>query len=171
MYDEPLDEYEPLVAQLRESRQFFDLLVRTLGRTPITGIQTFWNKDSYITGSLDHGNWTGSGNPVVRHEFCDIGLPICYSNEKANVTILGKDNIYVLPKEKIEELLSGGVYMDAETLQQLNDMGFGGLTGFEVSGSADKDRIEKFTNNPLNGQLPAGSATTASRSGKVQPIR
>ncbi len=153
MYDEPLDEYEPLVAQLQESRPFFDLLSKTLGRTPITGIQTFWNKDSYITGKLNKGNWTSSGNPVVRHEFYDIGLPICYSNEKATVTILGKDNIYALPKEKIKELLSGGVYMDAGTLQQLNDMGFGELTGFEVSRAADKDRIEKFTDTPLNGQF------------------
>lgn len=153
MYDEPLNEYEPLVVQLQESRPFFDLLAKTLGRTPIKGVQTFWNKDSYITEKLDHGNWTSSGNPVVRHEFYDIGLPICYSNEKATVTILGKDNIYALPKEKIKELLSGGIYMDAETLQQLNDMGFGELTGFEVSGATDNDRIEKFTDNPINGQF------------------
>ena len=43
--------------------------------------------------------------------------------------------------------------MDAVPLQQLNNMGFGELTGFEVSRAADKDRIEKFTGNPLNGQF------------------
>jgi hypothetical protein len=102
---------------------------------------------------LDGGNWTSSGNPLVNHEFYDIGLPICYSNEKAEVTILGKDNIFALPKEKIKELLSGGVYVDAETLQQLNDMGFGELTGFKVTGSKTIDRIEKFTDHPLNGEF------------------
>ena len=153
MYDEPLDEYELLIARLQETRPFFDLLATSLGRSPLTGIQTFWNKDSYITGKLDGGDWTSSGNPVVGHDLYQIGLPACYSNNNAKVTILGKDNVFALPKEKIEELLSGGVYMDAGTLQQLNEMGFGELTGFEVVGSETVDQIEKFTNHPLNGKF------------------
>jgi hypothetical protein len=150
MYDEPLDEYEPLIARLKETRPFFDLLAVSLERSPLTGVQTFWNKDSYITGKLDGGNWTSSGNPVVGHDLYQIGLPACYSNNNAKVTILGKDNVFALPKEKIRELLSGGVYMDAGTLQQLNEMGFGELTGFEVAGSETVDRVEKFTGHPLN---------------------
>ncbi len=153
MYDEPLDEYEPLVARLQESRPFFDLLAKSLGRTELTGIQTFWNKNSFITGKLAEGNWLSSGNPVVSHDLYNIGLPTCYSGKNAQVTILGKDNVFALSKEEIKNLLSGGVYMDAETLQQLNDMGFGGLTGFEVVGSEKIDRIEKFTSHPLNGQF------------------
>ena len=69
------------------------------------------------------------------------------------MTILGKDNIFALSKEEIKKLLSGGIYMDAEALKQLNDMGFGELTGFEVGGSENKDRIEKFTGHPLNGKF------------------
>jgi len=153
MYDEPMDEYGSLVARLHESRPFFDLLAKSLGRSANTGIQTFWNKNSYITGNLSEGNWTSSGNPLVNHEFYDIGLPICYSNKNAQVTILGKDNIFALSKDQIRSLLSGGVYMDAETLRQLNEMGFGELTGFEVAGSENKDRIEKFTSHPLNGDF------------------
>ena len=153
MYDEPLGEYEPLVARLQETRPFFDLLAVSLERSPLTGIQTFWNKDSYITGKLDGGNWTSSGNPLVSHDFYSIGLPACYSNGEAKVTILGEDNVFALPKGKIEELLSGAVYMDAGTLQQLNEMGFGELTGFEVAASETVDQIEKFTNHPLNGEF------------------
>ncbi len=153
MYDEPLDEFEALVLRLQESRPFFDLLAKSLGRLPVTGIQTFWNKNSYITGKPGSGNWTSSGNPLVSHELYNIGLPACYSNGHAAVTLLGKDNIFALSKEEIRALLSGGVYMDAETLMQLNEMGFGELTGFEVEGSETKDRIEKFTSHPLNGQF------------------
>lgn len=156
MYDEPLAEYEPLVARLHAARPFFDLMAQILGRSPIAGIQTFWNKDSYITGQLDNRNWTSSGNPLVSHDLYLIGLPACYSNSEAKVTILGKDNVFALSKEKIEELLSGGVYMDAGTLQQLNKMGFGELTGFEVAASENVDRIEKFTRHPLNDKF-AGS--------------
>ena len=152
-YDEPLDEYEPLLARLQEARPFFDLMTKTLGRSELSGVQTFWNKNSFITGKLDEGNWLSSGNPLISHDLCNIGLPACYSGKKAQVTILGKDNIYALSKEEILNLLSGGVYMDAETLQQLNEMGFGELTGFKIAGSGNIDRIEKFTNHPLNGKF------------------
>ena len=49
MFDESLDEYEPLIKQLKERRSFFDLLVSHLGRLPLQGVQTFWNKDIYVT--------------------------------------------------------------------------------------------------------------------------
>jgi hypothetical protein len=153
MYDEPLGEFEPLIARLHEMRPFFDLLAVSMGRSPLAGVQTFWNKNSYITGRMDGGNWTSSGNPVIGHDLCQIGLPACYSNNNAKVTILGKDNVFALTKEKIKELLSGGVYMDAGTLHQLNEMGFGELTGFEVAALETVDRIEKFTNHPLNGEF------------------
>ncbi|MCX6221536.1 MAG: hypothetical protein NTZ69_11170 [Bacteroidia bacterium] len=153
MYDEPLDEYEPLVARLQEARPFFDLLAKSLGRSAIAGVHTFWNKNSFIIGNLDDGNWVSTGNLLVSHELYDIGLPACYSIINAQVTILGKDNVFALSKDEITKALSGGVYMDAGTLQQLNDMGFGDLTGFELVRSENKDRIEKFTNHTLNGEF------------------
>lgn len=152
-YDEPLDEYEPLLNRLKQTRPFFDLMAKNLGRTPLTGVNTFWNKNSFVTGNLTNGDWLSAGTPVLSHEIYDIGLPASYSNEKACVTILGKDNILSLSKEEIKNILSGGVYMEAAVLQQLNDMGFRELTGFDVISSEDKDRIEKFTNNELNGKF------------------
>jgi hypothetical protein len=152
-YDEPLDEFEPLVADLSRARPFFDLMVKSLGRSSIVGIHTFWNKNSSVTGNILDGNWLNSGASLVYHEIYDIGLPACYSAKNAQVIILGKDNIYALSREEIESTLSKGVYMDAGTLQQLNDMGFGDLTGFEVVKSEERDRIEKFTNHSLNGSF------------------
>lgn len=149
-YDEQMDEYEPLIARLYEARPYFDMMARTLGRNELAGVQTFWNINSYATGKAEEGNWVTSGNPLVNHDLYNIGLPTTYSNKNAKVTILGKDNVLVLSKEEIRNLLSGGVYMDAEALQQLDRMGFGELTGFEVVGSDEVDRIEKFTNHPLN---------------------
>ena len=153
MYDEPLDEYEPLVALLKEKRPFFDLLTSSLGRSEISGVHTYWNKNIYVTGNINSGNWVNSGYTLASHEIYNIGLPACYSGNNSKVTILGKDNIYAISKEEIKKLLSGGVYMDAETLKQLNDMGFGELTGFEVVNSVNVDRIEKFTDHPLNGSF------------------
>ncbi|MEX2232383.1 MAG: hypothetical protein WD824_09500 [Cyclobacteriaceae bacterium] len=151
MYDESLDEYEALIAKLHKSRPFFDLMTRTLGRSKINGVNTFWNKNSFSTGNIEKGNWFSSGNPVTGHEIYEIGLPAAYSAKHASVILLGKDNIYALSKEEIEKILSNGVYMDAATLQQLNEMGYGKLTGFEVVELYKADRIEKFTGHLLNG--------------------
>lgn len=151
MYDEPLDEYEPLMAKLAQARPFFDLLAGSLGRYSICGVNAFWNKDSYVTVNADDGSWPGSGNPVVSQEIYNIGIPASYSQKHASVTMLGKDNVLALTRDQIASILAGGVYMDAGALSQLNAMGFNDLTGFEVISSENKDRIEKFTDHPLNG--------------------
>lgn len=150
MYDEPLAEYEPLVKQLQQARPFFDLLAKHLGRRPISGVHTFWNKDIFATSNLSD-TWFKGGTFMINHELYDIGLPTAYSGDHAQVVLLGKNNIYALSKEQIRNMLSGGVYMEAEALQQLNDMGFGDLTGFKVVRSDRVDRIEKFSDHPLNG--------------------
>jgi hypothetical protein len=150
-YDEPLDEFEPLVAEIRKARPFLDLMARSLGRSKIAGIQTFWNEDSYATANLTAGSWFDSAALLPSYEIYDIGLPACYSQKQASVIILGKDNVYALSRNELEALLSRGVYMDAETVRKLNDMGFRDLTGFEVVGSEKADRIEKFSDHALNG--------------------
>jgi hypothetical protein len=155
MYDEPLDEFEPLIASLKKERPFFDLLASQFGRSPVSGAAVFWNKESYATGNISGGNWLSSGNPLADYDLFNIGIPVSYSAKSGKVIILGKDNVYAMSESEIRKMLSGGVYMDAEALEQLNRMGFGKLTGFEVTGSADHDRIEKFSSDPLNGDFAA----------------
>ncbi len=157
LYDEPLDEYKLLAEKLLNTRPFFDLMTKYLGRTPIVGVQTYWNKNSAIAGNPVSGSWF-EGKPLANsflssYEVYEIGIPVSYSEKNAVVTILGKDIVYSLSKEEIRKLLSSGVYMSAEALQQINEMGFSDLTGFEVVGSENKDRIEKLAIHPLNGEF------------------
>ena len=152
-YDEPLDEYKLLAEKLQNTRPFFDLMAKKLGRIPIVGVQTYWNKNSAIAGNPVTGSWFNTGTPLSSYEVYNIGIPVSYSGKNAPVTILGKDIVYSLSKEEIKTILSSGVYMSAEALQQLNDMGFSDLTGFEVAGSENKDRIEKLAEHPLNGDF------------------
>jgi len=151
MYDEPLTEYEPLVAALLQARPFFDLLARSLGRTPLSGVHTFWNKNTFATAHLTGGSWFDGAALLPQHEIYDIGLPAAYSSSTASVVLLAKNSLYAMNREEIKALLSRGLYMDAETLQHLNDMGFAELTGFRAVQSDKMDRIEKFTDHPLNG--------------------
>ncbi len=150
-YDEPLEGYEPLLAALQHARPFFDLMVRHLGRSPITGVQTFWNKNSFTTFNATEGDWFNASAGIQRHELYEIGLPACYSNDHANITILTKDNVFALSEDEIKSLLSKSVYMDGEALQQLNKMGLQELTGFEVVDSNPGDCLEKYLEHPLNG--------------------
>jgi hypothetical protein len=151
MYDEPLDEFEPLVARLQQARPFFDLMARSFGRSRPIGIFSFWNKDSFATSNLSSGSWFSGGISVGGNELFDIGLPVCYAAQNADVTILTSGMIYALSAKEIEDILSRGVYLDAETLRELNTKGFGELTGFDVGRSDTMDRIEQFTSHPLNG--------------------
>lgn len=152
-HDEPLTEYEPLIARLHEMRPFYDLLTARLGRSALSGVSVQWNKDSFSGGNLAEGNWFGAGAGIAGYEIDEIGLPASYSAQSASVIKLKKDNINALSRKEIEEILSKGVYMDVDALRQLNERGFGDLTGFEVSGSHWMDRIEKMSNHALNGSF------------------
>lgn len=150
--NEDLDEYEPLLELLSKRRPFFDLIVQHLGRIPIKGIQTFWDKNSAVSGNIESGYWNGWPG-LVSHELYNIGLPASYSNTNADVFILGKNNIYNLSSREIIGLLSKGVYMDVEALNLLNEKGYGEYTGFKVAGSRTDDCIERLTDHPLNGKF------------------
>ncbi|MBX3257792.1 MAG: hypothetical protein KF862_26925 [Chitinophagaceae bacterium] len=148
-YDEPLDEYEPLLQKLKNTRPFLDRLVAELGDKPLDGASVVWDRSSFITVRLQE-DWPGSANPVIRPEQYDIGIPACYNYGNATITMLTGNNIYTLNDSAIRKLLSGAVYMDVPALEQLNKLGYGALTGFEVSDTSMRDRIEQFTHHSIN---------------------
>lgn len=156
MYDEPLEEYEPLVATLHRSRPFLDLLAGAFGRAAPVGVYTGWNKDTFITAGVDgpawikSGDWTAMGN--YARELFEIGLPAAYSPENSRVTALTANSPLALTDAEARKILAGGVYCDAKALTLLNEMGYGELTGFHVERSLEMDCIEQFAEHPLNGK-------------------
>jgi hypothetical protein len=46
--------------------------------------------------------------------------------------------------DEILKMLSSGVYMDAQALTRLNEMGYEKLTGFSVERFIERDCIEEF---------------------------
>jgi len=151
-YNEPSEGYEPLFASLQKARPFFDLMADKLGRSPVSGVQTFWNKDSFISFNATEGDWFNASAALPVNELYEIGLPAGYSTEHANVTILTKDNIWALSPEEIKALLSKSVYIDGEALLQLNQMGWQDYTGFAVVASNPGDCLERYLEHPLNGK-------------------
>ncbi len=153
MYDEPLVEYAPLVAGLKEARPFLDLLAAHQGRVAPTGLHSGWVKDSYAASNPD-GPWLGDpGSPNHCNELWATGLPAAYSAEHAAVTALSGDGVLALSASQIEFALAGGLYIDGPALTRLNDLGYGELTGFAVDQVLNIDCIEELTSHPLNGNF------------------
>lgn len=151
MYDEPLDEYEPLVERLRAGRPFLDLLARTLGRAPSIGVHSGWVKDTYAAQNVD-GAWLGGpGAPGHCNELWSTGLPAAYTAAHAAVTALSGEQVMAFSDDELRALLSGAVLLDGPALDRLNAMGCGALTGFETAAVHHEDCIEEMTAHPLNG--------------------
>jgi len=148
--DEPLDEFEPLVARLRQTRAFYDLMARHLGRAQPIGIYTAWNKDQAAAGDfINHPGWAmshlGQGSQIL-----ETGLPAAYRARAAAVTLLFVQSVAAMSPEEIRKVLAGGVYTDVETLNLLNQLGFQELTGMAAEQPRPVDCIEEFTAHPLN---------------------
>ncbi len=166
MYDEPLDEYAPLMARLRDTRPFMDLLAKTCGRSHAQGLYFGWNKDIWIVKHLGHGPWILDHGPLLEGgssydqwyienagEILELGIPRSYVPEFASATALSGKIVPGLRDDEILRALCSGVYLDAKALQCLNERGYGALTGFAVDHWVDKDSIESFTDDPLNGRF------------------
>jgi len=138
----------PMFDKLKETQPFYDLLVKTFGRTPPKGIYTGWTRDlGAVMG--DPGNFA--------KELLEMGFPAAYSLENASATVLSGHSAKVMPADRIETILSGGVYMDPRALICLNELGYGELTGFAVKDFLDKDCIEVFAEHRLNEGMRAGA--------------
>jgi hypothetical protein len=143
-HDEPLAEFEPMLAAIRQARPFLDLLAAQFQRSSPAGLWAAWNKDSW---AADPG-MLGQAPPLW-----EIGLPAAYSSKNAAVTLLFAQNVATFSDDEIESVLATGVYMDAETLSALNRRGFGELTGMTVERALAEDCIEELTSDALNGPL------------------
>lgn len=145
--NEPLDEFEPMVARLHKARPFYDLMAKHLGRAEPVGLFTAWNKDSALAGDM----FGGAGFWGESAQVFEIGLPTAYGPNGAAVTLLLPQSLATMSKEEITKTLASGVYTDVPTLHALNQMGFQELTGLAIDAVYATDCIEELTDHPLNG--------------------
>jgi hypothetical protein len=170
--NEPLDEFEPLVARIRQTRPFYDLMARYFGRSRPVGLFTAWNKDQAAASDMVNDPWSALGHLGQGAQIMEMGLPAAYSPEGSVVTFLSPQSLAVMSKEEIFKVLSGGrgrnsaalatpssagrssgVYLDVATLNILNQMGFQELTGMSAEQPHPVDCIEELTAHPLNGRF------------------
>lgn len=149
--DEPLDEFEPLVARIRQARPFYDLMAKYLGRARPVGLFTAWNKNQAAVGDFAGEAGSGLGHLGMASPLLEIGLPAAYHPEGAAVTLLFPQSVAAMSRDQIRQVLASGVYTDVATLNLLNQLGFQELTGMSAEQPHPIDCIEELTAHPLNG--------------------
>jgi len=144
---DPFDEYLPYIDRIREARPFFDRLVSLAGRRPTEGLWPAMTRDIWAAGI-----GPGNADPLpCLSELAEIGLPPAYSRAGSKVNLLAGDAVRAFTRGELEELLSEAVIVDGRALGHLQALGLAELVGFEVTGTRDRDTIERFTDDPLNG--------------------
>ncbi len=153
-YDEPLDEYEPLVAELSRARPFYDVMAKILGRSRPQGLWGVWSKDSFAANGLtaqgwpDRANW-GAIYPKTA-ELHELGIPAAYDLAHARIAALTADAARAMTEAELKTILSRGVCLDGPALERLNEMGYGEHTGFSVVRYHEADCIEELLPDDLN---------------------
>ena len=149
MNHEPVADYEPLIAELSRWRPFYDAMAKHLGRDDIVGVHPLWER-------TDADN--PLGNPInwLFPPLADIGLPIAYAKGKSPVFLLARNYLAVKTPDEVRPLFAEGIYTDNDALGLLNDpnsLNLIKLTGLEWEKTITVDAIEKYTDDPLNGEF------------------
>ncbi len=156
--DEPIESIEKHLKKINETYEFEKLLSAKIHSISPSGIHTGWNIYSQAATSGEEWAKTFPDLEFGQYaaELLDMGFPQSYRTDKAEVMLLTKNAASVMTDEEITEILSGGVYMDADALCCLNERGFGKHTGFKLGENHPVDAHEKYTDDPINEGIVGG---------------
>ncbi len=154
--NEGFDAYASLVRHLELNRPAYAWTVAAAGREPCRGIWTGDGERDIYAGATG-GDWLdvlGVGSRIVNSELQAMGFPVAYRFEDAVVFAPTPEAIRTLPKERLERMLSAGVYLDVLALEALALRGYGADAGFTLGRTNYDDLHERFTEHPaINGEL------------------
>ena len=145
---DPFDEYLPYFGRILDAQPLFDRLVSSAGRSPCEGLWPSITPDIWAAGT---GKSQADSLPCLT-ELAEIGLPPAYSRAGAKVHLLSGDAVHAFTRTELEGLLAEAVLLDGPALRHVQELGLAELAGFEVAGTRDRDTIERFTADALNGR-------------------
>lgn len=156
--DEPLESIEKHLKKINETYGFQEMLSEKLKNLNPCGIHTGWNISSQAATTGE--DWTNTFPDIefgqYASELLDMGFPQAYRTDKAQVMLLTKKAASVMTNDEITEILSGGVYMDADALEYLNSIGYEKYTGFKTEKEYPVDAHERYTHDPINKDIADG---------------
>ena len=153
--NEELDAYLPLVRRLEENFRTYEWIVAAAGRTQCRGI---WagNGERDVYAGVAGRPWLNLKSvdaPFPCSEVQMSGMPIAYRFEDGQVFAPMPEVIRILPDDRIERMLSGGIYLDIPSLVALVERGYGADVGFAPGNPILSCVRERFLEHPLNAGL------------------
>ncbi|MBN1553621.1 MAG: hypothetical protein JXA11_02665 [Phycisphaerae bacterium] len=151
-----LEEHQPLHEYLKRFVSFWNDLKELLRDSQLTGVWPAWDGMQIAAGragQVDHFFNDVSRDMHQPYSPGDLGIPVCFHPNGAMVTVLSGVMPRALGKQRMEQLLAGGVLLDAEAAETLHEMGLGELTGVSLGATYEQDTVERITDHPLNGPM------------------
>lgn len=139
------EEAERFFVSAKKVRPYVEKTAETFERNPSAGIGCYWDKETFAVPNE-------KGKPTLPFEdvFYRIGLPISYDPKDMCVFVMNEASAAWLPDEKIKEILSKGVLMNAGAAGILSERGFGSYIGFEIGERIIRNAAEYQVDHPLN---------------------
>ena len=148
-----LQEYDDLLQQIAHYRPFWEQIEKASQDTQLFG---FWPLDHMnLMARKEVGGqqgWfeTGAAYDIeVPNEMAEIGVPFSNSWENSCGVLMSGRIAEAFTDEELREMLSGAVYMDAQTLDILWQRGLGELAGVKHVNESSI-AVEIFAEHPLN---------------------
>lgn len=154
-----LDEQQPLHHHLQTVVPFWNKIKPLLKGSKLIGVWPAWDGMQIAAGSTGRVKsfFNDIGDDMNQpYSLGDLGLPLCFHPDGALVAVLSGGMPRAMGRDRMEQLLAGGVLLDTEAVQTLYDMHLGELTGVTPGQPYKMDTIEQITDHPLNGPM-AGS--------------
>ena len=149
-----LAEYEPHFQILARRRPFWERLVRELAGTRWPGLWMAHTNQLFARRDVSAGeNWFANDGswPFETIGLARLGVPVTPWREHACGTLLAERMAEGFSDEELQEILRGGVLLDARALQTLWERGLGELTGVRLGRQHLYETRETATAHPLNG--------------------
>lgn len=154
-----LAEYEPHFQIITRRRPVWERLARDLNGTRWPGLWMAHTNQLFVRRNVAEGeNWFANDGswPFETIGVARLGVPVTPWREHACGTLLATRMAEGFTDDELQEMLRGGVLLDARVLQTLWERGLGELTGVRLGRQHLYETRETATDHPRNG-ADAGS--------------
>ena len=144
-----IGEFEPYLLLAEDIREASEKIVKAFKREKTEGV-SFWWDNNQVTEIKDK-EWR-LAHEVIEFpgEIQQIGIPLSYNTENAQVLFLNKNSATQMSDEEIKKALSKAVFLDSEALDILNNRGFSEFTGFKTGNKYESLTCEWQIDHPFN---------------------
>jgi hypothetical protein len=151
---EDLSWHEQLLEETARWRHFWQTYLQNTGTAAPSGMAAVLSR-RFNERPLQEGEtpfaWVNAQIGGVS-QLLTSGIPLCWDLSTAPVALLHPNAVNGLTDDEARAIASHNVITDGESLQRLMQRGLGELFPLEVSPASEKEAIERFTNDPINGR-------------------